>query len=40
MPTLNSFSFTLRGVPDYHYTGLLTASSPGWYFDTYLKGRY
>jgi len=32
--------YTLHGVPDYHYVGLLSASSPGWYFNFYLKGRY
>jgi hypothetical protein len=33
-------SYTLRGVPEYHYYGLLKASSPGWYFNYYLRGRY
>jgi hypothetical protein len=33
-------SYTLRGVPEYHYYGLLNASSPGRYFNYYLKGRY
>ena len=33
-------SYTLRGVPERHYYGLLNASSPGWYFNYYLKGRY
>jgi hypothetical protein len=33
-------NYTLHGVPEYHYDGLLNASSPGWYFNTYLKGRY
>ena len=33
-------SYTLRGVPEHHYHGLLSASSAGWYFNTYLKGRY
>ena len=33
-------SYTLHGVPVHHYHGLLSASSPGWYFNTYLKGRY
>ena len=33
-------TYTLRGVPDRHYYGLLCTSSPGWYFNTYLKGRY
>jgi hypothetical protein len=32
--------YTLHGVPEHHYYGLLNASSPGWYFNTYLKGRY
>jgi hypothetical protein len=33
-------SYTLRNVPEYHYYGLLNTSSPGLYFNTYLKGRY
>ena len=33
-------SYTLHGVPEYHYRGLLNASSAGRYFNTYLKGRY
>lgn len=33
-------TYTLRGVPDYHYYGLINSSSPGWYFNYYLKGRY
>ncbi len=33
-------SYTLRGVPEHHYHGLLNASSAGWYFNHYLKGRY
>ena len=33
-------SYTLRGVPIYHYYGLLNTSSPGGYFNTYLRGRY
>ena len=32
--------YTLRGVPERHYLGLLQTSSAGWYFNTYLKGRY
>jgi hypothetical protein len=32
--------YTLHGVPEYHYHGLLNASSPGQYFNAYLKGRY
>lgn len=36
----NGRTFTLRGVPEYHFTGLINSSSPGWYFNTYLKGRY
>jgi KTSC domain len=36
----NGRSYTLRGVPEYHYYGLLNSSSPGWYFNAYLKGRY
>ena len=33
-------TYTLHGVPEYHYYGLLSAWSAGWYFNTYLKGRY
>jgi hypothetical protein len=33
-------TYTLRGVPERLYLGLLAASSPGWYFNAYLKGRY
>ena len=33
-------SYTLHGVPAYHYEGILNAPSPGWYFNTYLRGRY
>ena len=36
----NGRSYTLCGVPVQHYHGLLSASSAGWYFNTYLKGRY
>jgi hypothetical protein len=36
----NGDSYTLCGVPERHYYGLLHASSAGWYFNTYLKGRY
>ena len=36
----NGASYTLCGVPIDHYYGLLNASSPGWYFNTYLRGRY
>ena len=36
----NGRSYTLRGVPERHYYGLLNTSSPGWYFNAYLKGRY
>jgi hypothetical protein len=36
----NGRSYTLRGVPERHYHGLLRASSAGWYFNAYLKGRY
>jgi len=36
----NSGTYTLRGVPEYHYYGLLNTSSPGWYFNTFLKGNY
>ena len=40
LTTRSSGSYTLRGVPEHHYHGLLEASSPGWYFNAYLKGRY
>lgn len=33
-------TYTLRGVPEYHYHGLINSSSAGWYFNSYLKGRY
>ena len=33
-------SYTLRGVPERHYYGLVNTSSPGWYFNHYLKGNY
>jgi len=33
-------SYTLHGVPEHHYYGLLNTSSPGWYWNRYLKGRY
>ncbi len=33
-------SYTLHGVPERHYHGLLSASSKGWYFNAYLRGRY
>ena len=33
-------TYTLHGVPEHHYYGLLNASSAGWYFNAYLKGRY
>ena len=33
-------SYTLRGVPAQHYVGLLEATSPGRYFNRYLRGRY
>ena len=36
----NGRSYTLHGVPEHHYHGLLRASSAGWYFNHYLKGRY
>jgi hypothetical protein len=36
----NGRSYTLRGVPEHHYYGLLSASSAGRYFNRYLKGRY
>lgn len=33
-------TYTLRGVPAYHYTGLLYAASPGAYFNFHLRGKY
>ena len=36
----NGRSYTLHGVPEHHYHGLLNASSPGRYFNACLKGRY
>jgi len=33
-------TYTLRGVPEYHYTGLLNAPSAGRYFNLYLRGNY
>jgi hypothetical protein len=33
-------SYTLQGVPERHYHGLLNASSPGRYFNTFLKSNY
>lgn len=33
-------TYTLRGVPEHHYHGLINASSAGRYFNRYLKGRY
>lgn len=33
-------TYTLRGVPERHYIGLVRASSAGKYFNSYLKGRY
>lgn len=33
-------TYTLRGVPYEHYEGLLHASSPGRYFNLYLRGKY
>jgi KTSC domain-containing protein len=36
----NGGSYTLHGVPEHHYRGLLNTTSPGWYFNTYLLGQY
>ena len=36
----NGRSYTLSGVPEHHYHGLVSATSPGRYFNYYLKGRY
>ena len=36
----NGRSYTLHRVPETHCHGLLTAESPGAYFNACLKGRY
>lgn len=36
----NGRSYTLLGVPEHHFLGLVNAPSPGRYFNTHLKGRY
>lgn len=36
----NGRVYVLRGVPEFHYQGLLAAASPGSYFNRHLKGRY
>ena len=33
-------TYTLRGVPAHHYTGLLHAASAGRYFNDHLRGKY
>ena len=33
-------TYTLQGVPEYHYIGLLNASSAGRYFNDHLRGNY
>ena len=33
-------SYTLTGVPDYHFDGICHAASPGGYWNEYLKGNY
>lgn len=33
-------TYTLTSVPEHHYQGLITAASPGEYFNTHLKGKY
>lgn len=33
-------TYTLRGVPERHYIGLINAYSAGAYFNDNLKGRY
>ncbi len=32
--------YTYYGVPEHVYRGLITASSAGDYYNTYIKGRY
>ncbi|HBJ87623.1 MAG TPA: KTSC domain-containing protein [Verrucomicrobiales bacterium] len=32
--------YTFYRVPESVYHGLVTASSPGWYFNHYIKGHY
>jgi KTSC domain len=36
----NGRTYPLRGVPERHFYGLLNSSSPGWYWNTYLRGNY
>jgi hypothetical protein len=36
----NGRSFTLHGVPERHYHGLLNTTLPGVFFNVYLKGNY
>lgn len=33
-------TYTLSGVPEYHYIGLLKAASAGRYFNEHLRGNY
>lgn len=36
----NGRTYNLSRVPEYHFHGLINASSPGWYWNAYLKGKY
>ncbi len=33
-------SYTLTGVPEYHFHGIVHADSPGRYWNEHLKGNY
>ena len=36
----NSRTYTLTGVPEYHFYGIVNATSAGRYWNENLKGRY
>ena len=36
----NGCTYALRRVSERHYHGLIRTTSPGWYFNVYLKGNY
>lgn len=36
----SSGGYTFHGVPWDVYSGLINASSPGWYYNFYIRGRY
>lgn len=33
-------TYTLTGVPEYHFEGICNAASPGGYWNEHLKGNY